>query len=169
MEKSFDAQTARRQHRRGTGEPTHRQHGIRPAGFEMFARRAPRLAEAAQESEPAAPLQRDGRKGDNFKSARGFHGLLIHIFWRNQNRDRTPAHKNLPGYGQTWKEMTTGPAASDGDVRRVGTRGVHVDWAAGNSSAANGFTGLNSGIRPCRATLNNKPTQPSMASRLDPP
>ncbi len=74
-----------------------------------------------------------------------------------------------PGPDRARKEWAAGPAASNGDVRRVGASGSHVGCAVGNSSAANGFAGLISGARPCRATLNSKPMQPSIASRLDPP
>ena len=103
MEKSFDAQTTCRQHGWGTGKSPHGQHSIGPAGFEKQARRTPRLPEAAQESEAAAPLQRNRRKGDDLQTVRGFHCLLVHFLRRNQQGDRTAARTNFASDGQPGK------------------------------------------------------------------
>ncbi len=115
-------------------------------------------------------LQGDGRQGDDFHARRGFHGLLVHVLGRNEQGHGAAALLELFGHGQTGKQMPARAAAGDGDEGRFGSGGGHVALAAkGFSSMIAAVAGRFSRTGACRAMLNSRPTQVSMASRFEPP
>jgi hypothetical protein len=114
----FRAKGVSREHRRRAGESTHRQDRLRRTGLEYFLRRPPRLPETPGERKIIVILQRDGGQCENLHVVRGFHSLLIHVLGRNEEGDFDATLLELPGDGESGKEMPARPAAGDGDERR---------------------------------------------------
>ena len=110
-----------RENRRRAGEAAHRKHGVRRARFEkLFAARYD--CQKPRSEKRNAALQRDGGQRDNLHAMRGFHGLLIHVLRRNEQRDVAAALEQLLRHGQAGKEMPARPAAGDGDEGRLVAR-----------------------------------------------
>ena len=169
VQKCFGAEILSDPDRRRAGESAHGENGIGPTGFENFPRRKQRLHKAADERKIIAILQSDRRQREDFHAASGFHGFLIHLLGRNQQGHGAAALLQLLSDGQSGKQMPARAAAGNGDEGHFGSGNGHVALAANGFSSMTAAAGRASRTGACRATLNNKPMQVSIASRLDPP
>ena len=91
------------------------------AGWKIFRAANNDFQKLRGEGKIIPVLQPDGGQRENFHAARGFHGLLVHVLGRNEQRDGAAALLELFRDGETRKQMPARAAAGDGDEGRVGS------------------------------------------------